>query len=323
VELSVIVPVRDEEGNVAALAERLASVLTDLDMGWEVIFVDDGSTDDSWSVIASRHRSDPRVKGLRLSRNFGHQSALLAGLHISLGRAVITMDADLQHPPERIPDLVDAWRAGGKIVHTVRVDRGGESWWKRATSRTYYRVFSYLSGVNLQSGMADFRLLDRQVLTEILRFKENALFLRGIVQWVGYPSATVTYESAPRNSGSTKYTLGRMLRFAWHGISSFSIVPLRLGIAAGLTASFLSFLGVVYAIVSKLILGHTIPGWASTVAIVSFFFGILFVYLGLLGEYIGRVVVEARGRPRFLVSEQLGSGAVTAVPEVPEGDESP
>jgi dolichol-phosphate mannosyltransferase len=185
VELSVIVPVRDEEGNVAALAERLASVLTDLDMGWEVIFVDDGSTDDSWSVIASRHRSDPRVKGLRLSRNFGHQSALLAGLHISLGRAVITMDADLQHPPERIPDLVDAWRAGGKIVHTVRVDRGGESWWKRATSRTYYRVFSYLSGVNLQSGMADFRLLDRQVLTEILRFKENALFLRGVVQLVG------------------------------------------------------------------------------------------------------------------------------------------
>jgi dolichol-phosphate mannosyltransferase len=310
--LSIVVPAYNEQGNLRQLYDELKTVLSSLVDSWELMLVDDGSTDGTWSEIASLHAQDVRVWGLRLSRNFGHQDALIAGMTHARGDAVITMDADLQHPPRIIPLLIAEWRKGSKIVKTVRREERNLPTLKRLSSRLFYRLFSYLSGVNLQSGMADFRLLDREVLQQVLAFKEEALFLRGIVQWVGYPNSTVDFECGVRFSGRTKYTFTRMLGFAWHGISSFSLVPLRIGILLGLSASSLAFFGVMFAILTKYLDSEAAKGWASSVAIMSFLFGMLFLFLAVLGEYVGRILIEVRERPRFIVSEMLEAPPVAA-----------
>ena len=206
-----------------------------------------------------------------------------------------------------MPELVKEWQAGNKIVNTVRQDPKDFSFAKRLLARAFYRIFSYLSGVKLEHGMADFRLLDRQVVDEILQFREEGLFLRGLVQWVGYPSTNVHFHCAERFSGVTKYSLYKMLKLAWHGISSFSIVPLRIGIALGILTSFASFYLLGEALYAKLVSGTAVPGWASTVGVISLLFGILFIFLGLLGEYIGRILVQVRQRPLFLVAESVGA----------------
>ncbi len=312
--LSIVVPVFNEQGNLDRLFDELEIQLDALAISWDILFVDDGSSDRTWSAIESLHQKDSRVKGLRLSRNFGHQYALFAGLHHVRGEAVITMDGDLQHPPELIPTLVEKWREGAKIVNTRRQDPEDFSFIKKTSSRFYYRLFSWLSGVPLDPGMADFRLLDRKVVADILRIREEGLFLRGLVQWVGYPSTTVSFQCRKRFTGNTKYTLKKMLRFGWHGVSSFSIVPLRLAVLTGFTTSGVAFAGILYAIYSKLVQGEAVPGWASTVAIISFLFGILFILLGVLGEYIGRILLEVRQRPRYLVSEAVGVYPVVEEP---------
>jgi polyisoprenyl-phosphate glycosyltransferase len=210
----------------------------------------------------------------------------------------------LQHPPSVIPQLVAEWQRGSKIVHTVRRDSPGVSWSKRVTSKMFYRVFSFLSGVPLTPGMADFRLLDRQVVTEILNLKESGLFLRGLVQWVGYPSSKVEYDCGERFAGDTTYNFRRMLRFAWTGITSFSIIPLRLATMLGLLTSFFAFYELLDAVYIKLFTNRAVPGWASLYVLVSLLFGILFILLGITGEYIARILEEVRGRPRFVISDQ-------------------
>jgi len=310
-KVSIVIPAFNEEGNLEKLYSELTKILPALELTWEIIFADDGSADKTWENIKALRKRDERVKAVRLSRNFGHQYALLAGLRHAEGDAVISMDADMQHPPELILKLVEEWRKGNKIVKTIRSNPSDYSVVKKITSQLFYKVFSYLSGVNLQDGMADFRLLDRQVLNDILQFREEGLFLRGIVEWVGYPSTSISYQCANRYSGKTKYTFRKMLRFGWRGVSSFSIVPLRIGVLIGFAASGISFLGVLYAIYGRVIEGHAVPGWASSIAIISFLFGVLFIFLGLLGEYLGRVLLEVRQRPRFLISERLGTGDFT------------
>jgi dolichol-phosphate mannosyltransferase len=244
-----------------------------------------------------------RVRGVRLSRNFGHQKALMAGLAAARGDAVVMMDADLQHPPAVVPQLVRKWQEGFDVVHAVRRDPPEASWFKRTSSRLYYRMFSFLSGVEIEPGSADFCLLERRVVDEISKFEEEALFLRGLVHWVGYATASVPFEPAARHAGVTKYSLRKMLSLGWHGVSSFSLVPLRIGIAIGLVSSTLAFLGVAFAIVGKWLDADAIPGWASSVAISSFLFGVLFAFLAVLAEYVGRIAVAVQRRPRFLVRE--------------------
>ena len=305
-QLSIVIPAFNEQGNLRELYTTLLPILTDLALPWEIVFADDGSQDGTWAEICELHRVDLRVKGVCLSRNFGHQYALMAGLSHACGQAVISMDADLQHPPAMIPELIACWRQGYKLVHTRRLDPATIGCFKRWSSGLFYALFSLLSGVPMASGMADFRLLDRQVLGEILQFREDGLFLRGIVQWVGYQSTTVDYQCQERFSGSSKYTLRKMIKFAWTGITSFSVIPLRLGLYLGIVTSLLAFSEMAYAIAMRLFTDTVVPGWASGVAIVSFLFGILFILLGLIGEYVGRILIEVRRRPRFLIGARVG-----------------
>lgn len=318
--ISIVVPAYNEERNLEVLYTRLREQLEALRMHWELIVVDDGSADGTWNTVAAVSGRDPRVRGVRLSRNFGHQNALLAGLASARGRAVVMMDADLQHPPEVVPQLVKEWQAGFQIVHAIRRDPPSVSLFKRITSKVYYRLFSYLSGVEIEPGAADFRLVDRQVLDEILKFKEEGMFLRGIVHWVGYATTSVSFDCRERHAGKSGYSLSKMITLAWHGVSSFSLVPLRIAMAIGLLSSTLAFLGVAYAIIGKWYDKEAIPGWASTVAIVSFLFGVLFVFLAVLAEYIGRIMVEVRGRPRFLVRETTRAALAATATATATGD---
>ncbi len=303
--ISVVIPAYNEERNLPVLYAHVREVFSAAlpDTDWELVVVDDGSKDRTWDVLSELSTADVRVRGVRLSRNFGHQSALMAGLAAARGRAVIMMDADLQHPPTLLPQLVRKWREGFQIVHAVRRDPPNMSRFKRTTSRLYYRVFAFMSGVAIEPGSADFCLLDRQVLDEVLKFEEDGLFLRGLVHWVGYATASVPFECGERHAGASKYNLSKMLTLGWHGVSSFSLVPLRIGIAIGLLSSTLAFLGTAYAIIGWWFDDAVVPGWASSVAISSFLFGVLFMFLAVLAEYVGRIVVEVRRRPRFLVRE--------------------
>lgn len=305
--VSVVVPAFNEAENIPLLHARVVEVMNETAPGkWEIIFVDDGSRDATWSVVSKLAAEHSAIRGARLSRNFGHQYALMAGMEMSRGEAVINMDCDLQHPVEMLPLLIEKWREGYKVVKTVRQDDRNVGWFKRLTSRGFYRLFSYLSGVNLQPGMADFRLIDRQALNELMRFREEGLFLRGLVEWIGFPSCAVPYRPGERARGRSAYSLRKMVSLAWKGVSSFSILPLRIGIVLGLIGSLVSAAGVFYAFFGKIFGRGTVPGWASTLMVVSLLFSLLFVYLGILGEYISRIVVEVRRRPRFIVSDTAG-----------------
>jgi len=304
-EISVIIPAYQEQDNIGTLVAGIKKALA-TEGKWEIIFVDDGSMDMTWERISMLHDEDSRVKGVRLTRNFGHQHALYAGLFFAKGDAVITMDADLQHPPEVISKLLEAWRSGYRIVNTIRTDHPNIPWTKRFTSRIFYSVFSLLSGVKLSAGMADFRLLDRQVVDRLLDLGEYHLFLRGMVQWMGYSSHVTPYNSGKRLSGNSQYNLGKMLKLAWTGITSYSIIPLRLATTVGIITSIFAFGGLFYALYAKFVISDVVAGWTSLISFLSLLFGVLFIVIGVLGEYIARILEQVRGRPRFIVGESKG-----------------
>ena len=306
-EVSVVVPMFNEAGNVERLIQELEQHLPDGSEHYEILLVDDGSADQTWPRIEQIASQNYRVKGIRLSRNFGHQNALLAGLSKARGAAIISMDGDLQHPPASLPEMIELWRAGNKVVSTKRRSTQHLGWFKTKTSEWFYRIFSWLSGVEIEKGSSDFRLIDRQVLDQILNFNDVNPFLRGAVKWVGFEhqSTHIEYKVGERVEGETSYTLRRMIAFANSAIVSFSTKPLVIGIWLGLITSLLAFAELIY-IILQWTAGETVPGWASTVGIMALLFGVLFILLGVIGLYLSRIHTALQQRPKFII------GSITA-----------
>lgn len=310
--ISVVAPCHNEQDNIAALVTRLTAVLGGIGEPYEIVLVDDGSRDQTWQAIDRAAQSEPAIVGLRLSKNFSHQSALLAGLSRAKGEAIISMDSDLQHPPETIPELVAAWREGHEIVNTRRVDGKVASPFKRVTSKLFYRFFSFMTGIDMEEGASDFRLLDRRALDELLTFAGNDRFIRGSVQWLGFSLKTVPYQLAERLSGQTSYSLKNMLRFAAVAITSFSTKPLRYGIWLGIAVGVLALLELFYVVVQA-ITGNVVPGWASTVGITSFLFAVMFMVMGIIGTYVARIYTLLQNRPPFIIAENTESDGTEAM----------
>jgi dolichol-phosphate mannosyltransferase len=305
-ELSIVVPVYNEAESLPEFYRRLKPVLNSLGLAAEIIFVDDGSSDGSLEQIALCAATDPRVKAISLSRNFGHMIALSAGLDHAAGNAVVTLDADLQHPPELIPELVKAWRAGNQIVNTLRRETQGAGWLKNNTAGLFYWLINKISGLNLPPNAADYRLLDRQAVEAVKQLRERARFLRGLTRWVGYRQTAVEFSAGPRFAGRTKYSLGRMLSFALDGLTSFSAFPLRLAAYLGLATATGSFLYIIYALYIRVFTNRAIEGWASVLVAVLFIGGVQLIFLGVIGEYLGRIYEESKQRPLYLVSKKIG-----------------
>jgi len=304
VMISVVIPLYGEEGNVTILVDKLLGVLNGTEGGFEVILVDDGSQDGTWASIVDQAQKNKQIKGVSLSRNFGHQHALLAGLAHARGEAVISMDGDLQHPPNVIPQLLDKWHEGYSVVNTAREDKEVASLFKRITSKYFYKFFSMMTDVKMSEGSSDFRLLDRKVLDNLLEFKDVDLFLRGSVQWLGFQQVTIPYKAQKRYSGISKYNLWKMFKFSRSAIISFSTKPLILSVWVGFVTSFLAFMEIVYIVV-QFLLGNTVPGWASTLSVLAFLFGVLFVILGIMGTYLARIHNALQNRPRFITRKTI------------------
>jgi dolichol-phosphate mannosyltransferase len=316
-ELSVVVPMYNEQTNVQAFVDAVDTVLENAGIVYELILVDDGSSDGTWPAIVELTRVRRALRGLSLSRNFGHQGALLAGLNHARGRAVITMDGDLQHPPETLPELVAAWRSGYKVVNTRRLDSEDTSFFKRFTSRAFYWVFSRLTGVTMEAGASDFRLLDRDAVEALIRLGDADPFIRGLVSWLGFRTQTIPYQARRRHSGVPKFTLKKMLRLSTGAMLSFSAFPLRLGIGVGFVTSALAFVELCYIFYTYLN-GHVVPGWASVMTVMSLMFAVLFVLLGIIGTYLAKVYEILKKRPRFVVGNRTGFG--DDAPRLPEYD---
>jgi dolichol-phosphate mannosyltransferase len=306
--LSVVVPVFNEEANLPELHRRLASVLPGVVDSHEILFVDDGSRDRSWELIRGLAAVDPHVRGVRFSRNFGHQMAFAAGLDHAGGDAVVIMDADLQDPPELIPDLVGRWREGNEVVYAVRTHREGETLFKKLTASLFYRLLRSITQVPIPVDTGDFRLMGRRALEAFRRLPERHRFTRGLVAWVGFPQVGVPYARAARHAGETSYPLRKMLRFAVDAITSFSHVPLQLATWLGFITSLFAFAYIVVVVVLKFV-GISWPGYTSLMAAILFLGGVQLVMIGLLGEYLGRVYDEVKGRPLYLVQETVGDPA--------------
>jgi glycosyltransferase involved in cell wall biosynthesis len=304
--ISIVVPVFNEEENLPELYRRISAVMNHVHLSFELIFVDDGSTDRSLDMMLELSEKDKSVKIIQFSRNFGHQSAIFAGIDYAHGEAVIMMDSDLQHPPELIQKLIEKWKEGYEVVYTCRDETEDASLFKRLTSHCFYALVYHLAEVNISAGTADFRLLDRSVVESLRAFGERSIFLRGIINWLGYRQAAIRYRAAARYSGTSKYSFPRMLRFATDGITSFSSIPLYISAFLGLIISFLSFLYVLMVVYVRLFTDRAVEGWTSVMVALLFLGGIHLSTLGIQGIYLGQIYKEVKGRPRYLIRRIYG-----------------
>lgn len=317
--LSVVVPVYNEAENLRPLHQALTRQLTALDLDYEVIFVDDGSRDGSLAVLRELHAADPHVKAVSLSRNFGHQNALTAGLEHAAGDAVIAMDADLQQPPELIPQMVEHWRAGYQVVFTIRQDGQQIGRFKRWTSRAFYALINRITDTPIVPGAADFRLVDRAVVDTLNSMQERARFLRGLVSWVGYRQIGIPFVVRQRHQGQSKYSLRKMLGLALNGITNFSAFPLRLATYFGFASALVGVPYAFWAIYAHLFTNATVPGWTSLTTILLFLGGVQLISLGIIGEYLGRVYDEVKRRPLYIPQELLGFDELTQIAPLGSG----
>lgn len=300
---SVVCPIYNELGNMPELYRRIKASLDPLNEPWELILVDDGSTDGSTDLMRQLAREDERVRPVIFARNFGHQIAVTAGLDYARGQAVIIMDSDLQDPPELLPELIAKWREGFEVVYAVRAEREGETWFKLFTASLFYRLIYHITDVNIPMDTGDFRLLDRKVVDVINQMRERHRFLRGMSVWVGFRQTGVYYRRAARFAGQTKYPLRKMLKFASDAITSFSYFPLQLATYLGFVAASLSILAIPVVAVLRITGSQAFFGQATTLIAVLFLGGVQLISLGILGEYVGRLYDEAKGRPLYIVRE--------------------
>jgi polyisoprenyl-phosphate glycosyltransferase len=301
--ISIIAPIFNESGNIPELHRRLTETMNAMDDDWELLFIDDGSTDGSTEMIRQLARQDSHVRPVIFARNFGHQIAVTAGLDYSRGQAVVIIDSDLQDPPEVIRDLVSKWREGYEVVYAVRAEREGETWFKLFTAKLFYRVIYKITDVDIPLDTGDFRLMDRKVVNVLNQMREHHRFLRGMSVWVGFRQIGVPYKRAARYAGETKYPLRKMVRFASDAITSFSYFPLQLATYIGFLSAGISILAIPVVVILRLTGSQAFFGQATTLIAVLFLGGVQLISLGILGEYIGRLFQEAKGRPLYIVRE--------------------
>lgn len=303
VKLSVVIPTYNEESILPELYRRLTKVLENIGESYEVIYVNDGSTDKSLDIMKTFHSKNKRIKVLDLSRNFGHQIAITAGCDYARGEAVIVMDADLQDPPEVIPQLIKTWREGYDVVFAVREKREGERYFKQVTASLFYRLIRKITEVEIPKDTGDFRLMSRRVVDGLKSTREKHCFVRGLVSWIGFNQTGVKFIREARYAGETKYSYKKLFKLALDGITSFSFIPLQLGMWAGLVVSLFSFLYALYAILMKILTHVIVPGWTSLMVAILFLGGVQLFTLGLIGEYIGRIYDQVKQRPLYFVKE--------------------
>ncbi|MBM9501986.1 glycosyltransferase family 2 protein [Leptospira sp. 201903071] len=300
--IDIVIPSFNEEGNVAVLYQRLKNVIP-VSYNFRIIFVDDGSSDETLSEIRKLSQRSSNIRFISFSKNFGHQVALKAGLDHSDADCVISLDADLQHPPELIPILIQKWEEGNDIVYTKRMDNENVGLFKKITARIFYSLLNGLSGLNIDQGAADFRLLDRKVVDVLKTFEERNLFIRGMVTGIGFQKSFIEYQPEKRIWGKSKYSLKRMFLFALDGITSFSVKPLHLATIAGVVFSLFSGIYALYAIVIFFTSDKVVSGWTSVLVSVLFMGGVQLIVLGILGEYIGKMFLETKNRPNYILKE--------------------
>ena len=312
--LSVIVPVKDEEEAIRPFVDRVAAILDGLlpsvdgQAGWEILFIDDGSEDLTLAAILQAHQADPRVRAISLSRNFGKEAALTAGLDFAAGQAVIPIDVDLQDPPEVIGEMLAKWRDGYEVVYGVRTNRESDSLPKRLTADLYYRAHNYLSSDKIPEHAGDFRLLDRSVVEIIRQMPERNRFMKGLFAWSGFRQAAVQYERAPREVGTTKFRYWKLWTLALDGLTSASTMPLRIWSYIGVVIAFFTLLYAAWVIAKTILFGSDVAGYPSLMVAILFFGGLQLISLGVLGEYVGRILIETKRRPLYVVRTRIGFG---------------
>lgn len=311
--ISVVIPVLNEQENIRLLAGRLVPVLESIHPHYEVIFVDDGSTDRTFAQIRDLNVENERIGGISFSKNFGHQLALLAGLKQSRGEVVVTLDGDLQHPPELITDLYQKYREGFDIVNTRRIDEAGIGFFKKTSSRLFYKLINFLSDVPIEPAAADFRLMTRMTVEAFLSIPERDRFTRGLVSWMGFRQTAIEYQAQPRASGKSKYSLKKMIRFGLNGITSFSSRPLTISFYGGVIISLFGLLYGIFALV-EFFRGQTIPGWTSILLTLLLIGGVILINLGIIGEYLARIFNEVKGRPLYFIKDQTNATPINPTP---------